>query len=81
MMDTHSALTSHDLQVLFAAAEADGTVNIVIRPVAEVQVAGQALPKATPEGLQRLLACGYLEGGPDVFRLTPAGREYADSMK
>jgi hypothetical protein len=80
-MTMHSALTSQDLQVLFAAAEADGTVQVVVRPVVEVQVAGQALPRATAEGLQRLAACGYLEGGPDVFRLTPAGREYAESMK
>jgi hypothetical protein len=77
----HSALTAEDLRVLFTAAEADGTVNVVVRPVTEVQVAAQVMPKATIEGLQRLAACGYLEGGPDVYRVTLAGREYADSMR
>jgi hypothetical protein len=80
-MTMHNALTSHDIEVLFAAAEGDGRVEVVKKTAVEVHTAGQSFPRVGPEGLQRLAACGYLEGGPDVYQITPAGREYADSMK
>jgi hypothetical protein len=80
-MTMHNALTSNDIELLFAAAEGDGRVQVVHKAVVQVETAGQSYTGVDREGLQRLVACGYLEGGPDVYQITRAGREYADSMK
>jgi hypothetical protein len=80
-MTMHHALTSCDIELLFAAAEGDGRVQVVEKAVVQVEAAGQTFPEVGREGLERLAACGYLEGGPDAFQITPAGREYAESMK
>jgi hypothetical protein len=80
-MTAHNTLTSKDIEVLFAAAEGDGKVQVVETALVEVRTAGQAFPGIGREGLERLAACGYLEGGPDDYQITAAGREYADSMK
>jgi hypothetical protein len=74
----HNALTSRDIEVLFTAAEADGSVRLVGEGT---EAAGLPFPDVGREGLQRLAACGYLEGGPDTFQVTRAGREYAESMR
>jgi hypothetical protein len=68
MSSPHSALTSDDIQLLFEAVDRDGTVRV------GPEQAG------VRDGAKRLAACGYLEGGPDVFRVTRAGQEYAESM-
>jgi hypothetical protein len=80
-MTMHNALTSNDIELLFAAAEGDGRVQVVQKTVVEIETDGQKIAGVDREGLQRLVACGYLEGGPDVYQVTRAGREYADSMK
>ena len=80
-MTMHNALTSNDIELLFAAAEGDGQVQVVQKNVVEVQTAGQSFASVGREGLDRLVACGYLEGGPDAYQVTRAGREYAESMK
>ncbi len=69
MSSPHNALTSEDIQLLFEAVDGDGTVRAA---------ASQA---ANGAGARRLAACGYLEGGPEVYRVTRAGQEYAESMK
>lgn len=81
-MSAHNALTSRDIEVLFAAAEGDGPV-VVVECVdgVTVETAGQVFPQVGRAGLERLKACGYLDGGPDTFAITPRGREYADSMR
>jgi hypothetical protein len=78
----HNALTSRDIEVLFTAAETDGVVRFVTQPSESfVEASGQTFSDVGREGLQRLAACGYLEGGPDTFQVTRAGREYAESMR
>jgi hypothetical protein len=81
MMSPHQALTSKDIEVLIVAAEADGTVKVEETKSVVVTIAGQAITGANRESLKRLMACGYLEGGPDQYQITRAGGEYADSMK
>lgn len=80
-MSMHNALTSNDIEVLFAAAEGDGRVEVVHKLTVQVETGGQVFPEVGQEGLRRLAACGYLEGGPDVYQITLAGKEYADSMR
>jgi hypothetical protein len=81
-MSAHAALTANDIQLLFEAVDGDGTVRIVPHEGGvQAEANGQAFPKVGREGAQRLLACGYLEGGPDAYRVTRAGQEYAESMK
>jgi hypothetical protein len=81
-MTMHNALTSKDIEVLFTAAEADGRARVVERALGvEVEAGETSFDGVGREGLQRLVACGYLEGGPDVFEITRAGREYAESMR
>jgi len=80
-MAMHNALTTHDLEALFAAAEGDGQLLAVAKPVlVTVQVGGQTYDDVGRDGLERLKACGYVEGGPEVYQITQAGREYAESM-
>lgn len=80
-MTMHNALTSNDIEVLFTAAETDGRVRVFERLAVEVQAGGTTFAAVGREGLQRLVACGYLEGGPDVYQVTRAGQEYAESMR
>jgi hypothetical protein len=74
----HDALRSADIELLFEAAEGDGSLRVTADGV---QANGQTVANAAADGVRRLQACGYVEGGPELFRITTAGREYADSMK
>jgi hypothetical protein len=81
-MSPHDALTALDIKLLFQAADGDGSVRIVYQAEGvSIEANGHSVPGVRPEGIERLQACGYLEGGPELFQVTPAGREYAESMK
>jgi hypothetical protein len=81
-MSMHNALTSKDIELLFDAAESTAPVQVVTKaPITEAQLDGRPYPEVGREGVQRLVACGYLEGGPDTFTITRAGKEYAESMR
>jgi len=83
-MTMHNALTSNDIEVLFTAAEVDGHVRVAEQDgKIVVETGGTTFDKVDREGLKRLVACGYLEGAkvPDLYQITPAGREYAESMR
>jgi hypothetical protein len=81
-MAAHDALGSKDIKLLFEAFDGDGV--IVVEKTADrdevVHTNGQPVPEVDRTALDRLAACGYVEGGPDRFTLTQAGREYAESM-
>jgi hypothetical protein len=81
-MTMHNALTSKDIEVLFTAAEGGGPVVFMQREgYDEILAGGTSFAQVGRDGLTRLVACGYLEGGPDIYQLTRAGREYAESMR
>jgi hypothetical protein len=81
-MSPHSALTANDIKLLFEAVDGDGTVRIAAHGGGtRLEAGGRPFDGGGPEAAQRLAACGYLEGGPDLFRVTRAGQEYAESMQ